>query len=87
MMIRHCFVREENDGLILRQDLAPRWLGAGTPFEFGPAPTAFGPMTIRVSVEAAHHAVHVSWDAAWRDRQPPIDIRLPGYPAMRVVDD
>ena len=86
MMIRHCFVREENDGLILCQGIAPRWLAAGTPLEFGPAPTAFGPMTIRVSVDAAHQTVHVSWDAAWRDRQPPIDIRLPGYPAMRVVD-
>ena len=86
MMIRHCFVREENDGLILCQGIAPRWLVAGTPLEFGPAPTAFGPMTIRVSVDATNHTVHVSWDAAWRDRQPPIDIRLPGYPAMRVVD-
>ncbi len=86
MMIRHCFVREEGDGLILCQGIAPRWLVAGTPLEFGPAPTAFGPISISVSVDAGSHAVHVSWDAAWRERQPPIDIRLPGYPAVKVAD-
>ncbi|MDH3660918.1 MAG: hypothetical protein OEU92_12995 [Alphaproteobacteria bacterium] len=86
MMIRHCFVREEDDGLILCQGIAPRWLVAGKPLEFGPAPTAFGPMTIHVSVNAANQAVRVSWDAVWRDRQPPIDIRLPSFPAMKVGD-
>ncbi|MGI9417247.1 MAG: hypothetical protein ACR2RA_05350 [Geminicoccaceae bacterium] len=86
MMIRHCFVREEDDGLILCQGIAPRWLVAGTPLEFGPAPTAFGPISISVSVDAGSHAVHVSWDAAWRDRQPVIDVRIPGYPAVKVVD-
>ena len=86
MMIRHGFVREEGDGLILCQGIAQRWLDAGMPLEFGPAPTAFGPITIRVTADRKKQSVAISWEAEWRDHQPLIDIRLPGYPAMRVAD-
>jgi hypothetical protein len=86
MMIRHCFVREEGDGLILCQGIAPRWLEAGTPMEFGPAPTAFGPMTVRVSADRQKRSISISWKAAWRGQEPSIDIRLPGFPAVRADD-
>ncbi len=79
IMIRHCFVREEEDRLILCQGIAPRWLEARTPLEFGPAPTAFGTMSVRISTETQTQSVTVTWEATWRDRQPPIELRLPGY--------
>ena len=84
IMIRHCFVREEDDRLILCQGIAPRWLEARMPLEFGPAPTAFGTISIRVSKETQAQSVMVSWEATWRDRQPQIELRLPGYPPVMV---
>ena len=84
MMIRHCFVREEDDRLILCQGIPPRWLAAGTPLEFGPAPTAFGPLTLHIATDRQAQSVKVSWEATWRDRSPLIEIRLPGYPAVMI---
>jgi len=79
MMLRHCFVREEGERLILCQGIAARWLEAGSPITFGPAPTAFGMVSIRVSAGSSKQSVLVSWEADWRDREPEIEVRLPGY--------
>ncbi len=87
VMIRHRFVREEGDRLVLCQGIAQRWLEAGTPIEVGPAPTAFGPMTIRIASDRQTQSVKVSWETTWRDRVPLIEIRLPGYPAVMVDGD
>jgi hypothetical protein len=84
MMIRNCFVREEEDHLVLCQGVAPRWLEAGAPLAFGPAPTAFGPASIRVQADPQRQSVSVSWEATWRDGEPRIEVRLPGYPPMQV---
>lgn len=79
MMIRHCFVREEADRLILCQGVAARWLESGSVLHFGPAPTAFGTLTVRLVADASKPSVRVSWEADWREHEPEIEIRLPGY--------
>ena len=84
MMIRHCFVREEGDRLILCQGIPSRWLEGGTAIEFGSAPTAFGEVSIRLSIRSDTGAVLVSWEADWRDGAPLIEVRLKGHRPARV---
>ncbi|VAW74803.1 Discoidin domain protein [hydrothermal vent metagenome] len=81
MMLRHCFVREEGDRLILCQGIPGRWL-TGDGVSFGPAPTAFGTMTLEITCDEQH--IRVNWEADWHDTAPPIEVRLPGFRAVMV---
>ncbi|UCC57432.1 MAG: hypothetical protein JSU75_03440 [Gammaproteobacteria bacterium] len=78
LMIRNCFVREESGGLILGAGIAPRWLAAGSPLTFGPAPTAFGPLTLTIKPESPQR-VHVAWEADWHAGAPNIEVRITGF--------
>ncbi|MFG0330721.1 MAG: hypothetical protein ACF8PN_12590 [Phycisphaerales bacterium] len=66
LMMRNMFVREEGDRLLFGSGLPDEWLTPGTRMSFGPAPTDFGPVTLRVEVEET--GVRFDWDAEWRDR-------------------
>ncbi|MEW5966153.1 MAG: hypothetical protein AB1720_04035 [Pseudomonadota bacterium] len=77
LMLRHCFVREEGTGLILCQGVPARWLAAGRRLAFGPAPTAFG--AISLEVEPQPHGASVSWQARWHAAAPAVTVRLPGH--------
>ncbi len=78
LMVRNCFVREEGDGLILGAGIAPRWLAPGSPLAFGPAPTAFGPVTITIKLEA-RHGVQVAWQGDWHAHTPLVEVCVPGF--------
>lgn len=78
VMVRNCFVREEGNELILGAGVAPRWLTAGTPLIFGPAPTAFGPLTVTINPESQQR-VHVSWQSDWYTSEPTIKVCIPGF--------
>jgi hypothetical protein len=82
LMVRNCFVREEGDRLILGAGVAPRWLVAGSPLTFGPAPTAFGPLTLTIETETPQR-VHVSWQGHWHIKghatAPTIEVCIPGF--------
>jgi hypothetical protein len=80
MAVRHSFVREEGDGLVLAGGIHPAWIDA--PARFGPTHTPFGP--ISVSVERAGDTLVVRWDAQWRDAAPPMQVRLPGRAPVAV---
>ena len=85
LMMRNCFVREEGERLILCAGIPARWLEQGTAIRFGPAPTAFGPVTIVITSEPGN-APRVDWQGDWHRSAPPIDIRLPGFaPASPAV--
>ncbi|MFP5506384.1 MAG: hypothetical protein ACLGH6_09315 [Gammaproteobacteria bacterium] len=77
LMIRNCFVREEGDRLILCAGIPPRWLAQDRPIRFGPAPTAFGAITITVTPQPGA-TPRVEWTGAWHRDAPPIEVRLPG---------
>ena len=78
MMLRHCFVREEGDSLILCQGVTARWLEDDTVVSFGPAPTAFGTLTLELIPTG--NQIKVAWDASWHTESPPrIEVRLPGF--------
>ncbi len=83
MMVRHCFVREEGDNLILCQGVPARWLKGDAVVSFGPAPTAFGMLTLELV--PVGRQIKVAWDAEWHSGLPPrIEVRLPGFPPMMV---
>lgn len=83
LMIRNCFVREEENSLILASGIPTQWLKTGVSLAFGPAPTAFG--TISLTVEYAgddyQGEVTVSWDGEWHYAAPVIEVRLAGFMA------
>jgi len=77
MMIRHCFVREEGDRLILCQGIAKRWLEKRASISFGPAPTSFGTLTVNICTD--NHQIKVSWEADWHSSSPVIEVRMPNF--------
>ena len=79
LMIRNCFVREEGDRLILCSGFASRWLKNDALVSFGPAPTAFGTVSLKIEVENAGHRVRVSWKGEWHAKAPEIELRMPGF--------
>ncbi len=74
LMIRNCFVREEGGRLILGSGLPSSWLESEA--VFGPTPTEFGDVTVRIRPEAGRFAVR--WQGIWHQDEPRIEIRLPG---------
>jgi hypothetical protein len=84
MMVRNCFVREEADGegLLLGSGIPAAWLERGPQSSFGPAPTAWG--DISLSIEPHDDHVEVRWSSAWRDAAPVAVIALAGFPQMTI---
>ncbi len=86
MMIRNCFVREEEDGLIIGSGILPEWLEPDGEIFFGPTLTAWGPVSVRLA------GSRLEIDANWRGEPPPVRISVPGYepvvagPADRVYE-
>ncbi len=84
MVIRNMFVREEGEQLIVGSGLLHPWLERGVELAFGPSPTPWGPITVRVSCDDG--AATVELDAAWRGASPRVDVLIPGYDAAAEVD-
>jgi hypothetical protein len=84
MMLRNCFVREEpqGGGLILASGIPQVWLDSHQRLSFGPAPTAWG--NISLSIEPRAEDVELHWSANWRDHPPVIVVALPGLPQTSV---
>jgi hypothetical protein len=79
-MQRNCFVREEGDGLVLGAGIFPAWLCQPKPLSFGPTPTPFGPVSVRIIPD--NEQVIVAWQGEWRARAPGISVCLPHFPAV-----
>ncbi len=85
LMIRNCFVREEGQRLILASGISEEWLKTEKPLSFGPAPTPFGDLFIRI--KAANGTVRVQWQGDWRKDPPRIEVRLPGREPVYPEND
>jgi len=85
LMLRNCFVLEEEDRLILGAGIAKGWLDQDQPLKLGPTPTKFGPVSIEV--EAETEKVVVSWQANWHGTAPAIEVRVPGYETVMPAGD
>jgi len=86
LMIRNFFVREEGARLILCAGVPARWLDQDEPVAFGPAPTAFGTVTITLSSRSISE-VQAAWEVQWRVKPEMLEIRLPGFKAQSVLAD
>jgi putative flippase GtrA len=83
MMIRNCFVREENEGLILCSGVPQIWLDKKQTIVFGPAPTSFG--GIQISIKPYGENILIEWQGQWfGPHSPVIDVHLPGYKRVRM---
>ncbi len=77
LMARNSFVREEGDALVLGSGLFPAWLNQPEPVSFGPAPTEFGTISVRILPRG--NTAEVQWTGDWRGSPPRIEARLPGF--------
>jgi hypothetical protein len=84
LMIRNCFVREEDERLILCAGIPARWLDQDTPIRFGPAPTAFGTVSLSITPDS-ENSPRVDWRGDWHRTAPPIEIHLPGFEPVNVA--
>jgi hypothetical protein len=82
ILMRNLFVREEGRSLILASGIFPEWLQSGQELVFGPGPTRFGRVSIRLV--PADASVSVEWEGDWHTEPESIEIRLPGHPAVKV---
>jgi len=85
MMIRNCFVREEeSEGkLILCSGIIPEWCRDRKEMYFGTAPTSFGDIDIRVATAGTR--MTVSFSAEWHDREPLVEVRPRGLEPVTAV--
>jgi hypothetical protein len=77
MLIRRMFLREEPGELVLCSGLVPAWLDRGREISFGPSPTRWG--RVRVRVVPRPDATEVSWEGDWRAAPERVRVRLPGH--------
>ena len=83
LMIRNCFVREEEDRLILCSGILQGWLDKKELMTFGWAPTSFGP--IRISIKPQGNSVLIEWQGQWFKNEPVMDIELQGFKKVRIT--
>ena len=85
LMIRNCFVREEEDHLVLAAGVPERWLNSENVIRFGPAPTRFGSISMTLSHQQDENIV-LEWQADWhKAKGPQLEISLPGYQHLSVA--
>lgn len=85
IMVRNCFVYEEPVGnkLVLCAGVHHSWYENIEEASFGPAPTAYGRMNIRI--RAARDKIFVSWEGSqWYGDPPQIEIRFPETEPLAV---
>ncbi len=82
MMIKNCFLREEEGRLILCSGVLPEWYAEDSEASLGRMLTPYG--TVSVSVKREATGVWVRWEAEWAPKVPRMEVRLPGYRAVEV---
>lgn len=84
LILRNCFVREEEEGLILCSGIPTSWMAEGKEAVLGPVLTSFG--SIKVQVKTEDGKTRIQWAGDWRKgREPMIEIRLPNFAPIQVT--
>ncbi|MGK0188581.1 MAG: hypothetical protein ACI9R3_004392 [Verrucomicrobiales bacterium] len=81
-MMRHSFVREEGDGLVLGSGIDPSWQESGEVFGISDAPTHFGKLDLHF--EPSGESLRVSWHGRWHKEPAKITLALPGQPVRHL---
>jgi len=85
LIIRNCFVREEEGELILLSGVPPDWYKTDTNISFGPAPTSFGTISIRMDIDRTQ--LKISWQGSWHGKRPSIVVHLPDHDPVEADED
>lgn len=83
MMVRNCFVREEEDDLIIAQGIPAEWY-QGEGCRCGPLYTKFGKITVAAQEKTS--VIEVRWQAEWRKAPARVVVQLPGYEPITITD-
>jgi hypothetical protein len=86
MMIRNCFVREEDNKLIIGSGLFPRWLAAGQRMSFGPTLVPGGEISVSFD-PTSNGNFSLKIIATCKGATPDIQVLVPGYSSQRNKDD
>jgi len=85
IMLRHCFVYEEEDRLVIGAGLPTAWTTGERPMSLGPTLTPWGPVSIEV--QPGDGEATVNWTGAWRGEPPSVLVRLPGFQQTAASGD
>ncbi len=83
-MVRNCFVAEQGEKLLLCQGILPEFFENTDQFSFGPAPTLFGPVSVKIKKENADQFT-VLWEGSWFSGEPSIEVGFCGKERVRAV--
>jgi hypothetical protein len=86
LMVRNMFVREEEEErtLVLCSGIPEAWLKLPNTMSFGPALTAYGKVSVKISVD---EEIRISWEAEWYGEPPQIEVRLVNHAPARAQED
>ncbi len=87
MIVRNSFIREEtaDEKLVLCAGLPREWLDHPEEIHFGPAPTAYGPVSI--TIQKQESGISVKWQGDWRARPPHIEVAPVWHERVRAPAD
>ncbi len=83
-ILRNLFIREEGEKLILGSGLFPRWLQSSEDLAFGPTPTPYGDVSLKILKRDGR--IMVQGEALWRAAPGEMEIRVPGYRSKNIQD-
>lgn len=78
MMIRNCFVREEDDHLVFGSGILDEWQNEGAEIQFGPTWTRWG------KIHLSYFDSRLAIQAEWRTKPPRIIVAVPGHLEMEA---
>jgi hypothetical protein len=81
IMLRNCFLREENNKLIFASGISRQWLDTQEELSFGPAPTSFGNVFVRI--KQTKDKITIAWEATWWRQPDNIEVRIPDLKAIK----
>jgi hypothetical protein len=83
LIVRNCFVREEEGELILCSGIPASWMADGKEASLGPTLTRFG--SIKVQIKTEDGKIKIQWSGNWHNgKEPMIEIRLPNATPINV---
>jgi hypothetical protein len=83
LILRNCFVYEEDGKLILCSGIPISWIAEGKGAALGPTPTSFGP--VKVLIKTKDEKINIQWSGDWQNgKEPAIEIRLPGHAPIQA---
>jgi hypothetical protein len=86
LMLRACWLRSEDDRIVIAPGVPEAWWSAETGAAFGPTLTRFGAVSVSVRAKSGGSGVLLTVDGNWRGQPPRLDVRLPGFvPQMRAA--